>query len=305
MTVIHIQEQERLGLLFILVGPGGVGKNTLMNNVLERVGALRQLPTATTRPIRPTEKHGREHDFYTLHEFEKLIEANALVEYQEVRPGQFYGVPRKTIDESIHNGSNMIADIEVFGASILGNTYPKTTIQIFIAPTEMERLERQMRERGSDEATIRDRMKRAEMEMRYAPLADYLIVNDDLTHATEQLHRIIEVETNNQSAQVGTQVSYAVQVSPQFEKHRLVKTNTQNGLLTPLKQGQKPDEIALNTIETSLNINGKESHLSTTTDNTKHIQLNYLPHANTYEITYKYTYNLGERIEASNGWVWQ
>ena len=58
--------KERLGMLFILVGPGGAGKNTLMNIVLDKLGNLRQLPTATTRPIRPNEKEGREHNFYTI-----------------------------------------------------------------------------------------------------------------------------------------------------------------------------------------------------------------------------------------------
>ncbi len=118
---------EHWGLLFVIVGPAGVGKNALMNSVLDRVSDLRQLPTATTRGIRPDEQAGREHLFVSVGEFQRMIADNELLENQEVH-GNFYGVPRLTVEQAIAQEHDLIADIDVLGATALHNNFPDHTV---------------------------------------------------------------------------------------------------------------------------------------------------------------------------------
>jgi guanylate kinase len=179
------------GLVFTLVGPGGAGKNALMNAVLGRIADLRQLPTATTRPIRPMETDGREHLFVTTEEFHRMARDNELLEWQEVHPGRFYGIPRSTVENALHNGEYLIADIEIIGADILRRTFPANIILIFIAPPSMQILEDRMRARGENEEEITKRMNRAQIEMPFKEKCDYVIINDEMESAVDQLYDII------------------------------------------------------------------------------------------------------------------
>jgi len=245
--------KERLGQLFILVGPGGAGKNTLMNHILDRFGTLKQLPTATTRPIRPDEQHGREHLFLDVEAFQELIDNNALIEYQEVRPGQYYGVPRDTVQTAIDESNDLIADIEVLGASILREQYPENTTLIFITPPSMNRLAKQMRERGTDEATIKDRMIRAAMEMPFAPLCDHIIINDNLDNAIEELHDIIE------QAQGFGQLESVPNHAVHYEVRGLLFNHERDAILEPallfdVSVGKKPRDVLRSKIEQELSI---------------------------------------------------
>src|SRR5687768_9229270 len=162
-----MSSQRRLGLLFVLVGPPGVGKNTLMNAVLERFSDLKQLPTATTRPPRPSEQQGREHLFVDHDEFGRMIRANALIESQEVH-GEWYGMPRATVEQAIDHEQDLIADIDVKGATYLRVIYPDNAVLIFIQPASTEDLRTQMQSRGDPVDEIEKRMRRVEMEMQYA-----------------------------------------------------------------------------------------------------------------------------------------
>src|SRR5215831_12853036 len=91
-----IESAHEKGLLFVLVGPTAVGKNTIMQEVIKRVPRLRQLPTVTTRSPRPGEQEGREHFFVTREKFDQLQTDGELIEAQEVHPGKFYGTPRQS-----------------------------------------------------------------------------------------------------------------------------------------------------------------------------------------------------------------
>lgn len=184
------------GLLFILVGPGGVGKNTLMEAVLPRFDYLTQLATVTTRAVRPNEVQGKHHVFVTLDEFKRLIEANELVEYEQVHPGKYYGVPRSPLEQAILTGHDLIADIEVSGAAKVRAAYPHNTIVIFIKPPSLEVLAERMRARGEKEAGIVERMERAAREMTFANQCNHVIINDEgeFERAIEQLFNIITEE---------------------------------------------------------------------------------------------------------------
>lgn len=187
------ESDRQWGLLFVLVGPPGVGKNAMMNSVLDQITSLRQLPTATTRPIRPTEQHGREHLFVTQDEFQRMIDQNDLIEWQIVH-GHQYGTPRSTVQQAMSAGQDLIADIEVLGATYLRSAFPENVILIFVQPPSLTELIHRMHTRGETEAEIQKRMQRVEMEMRYAPECDYLITNDSVERASDILRGIILAE---------------------------------------------------------------------------------------------------------------
>lgn len=291
--------KERLGLLFILIGPGGAGKNTLMNYVLSRLDDLKQLPTATTRPIRPTEQHGREHLFLSLDAFQDMIDNGALIEYQEVRPGQYYGVPRSTVQDAIDETRDLIADVDVLGATILNDEYPENTVLIFITPPSMQRLEDQMRERGTAENVIRDRMKRSVMEMTYAPLCDYVIINDELSDATDQLYDVIINTRQGSKATHPANVTYTVTVEPIYASARLARTNGDT-LTAPVAHGESPETQARQLIETTFNY---EVTAESLTQSESHA-VDLIADGDDYVVRYRYTWRLPEKIAAPDGWQW-
>lgn len=191
--LLETEKSPFWGLLFVLVGPPGAGKNTLMNNVLSRITDLQQLPTATTRPIRPTEQQGREHLFVDDREFQRMSDNHELLEQQIVH-GRQYGIPRKTVEDSLAKEQDLIADIEVLGAKILRNTYGERAILVFIQPSSTDELRYRMQIRGEAEAEIEKRLRRVEMEMQFAPECDYLVINDSIERASEILYAIVLAE---------------------------------------------------------------------------------------------------------------
>ncbi len=189
--------QQRLGLLFILVGPTGAGKNTLINGVLERLDALQQLPTATSRPIRPEEQEGREHHFVTREEFERMIEAAELLEWQNVH-GNLYGVPKGTVEHLVANRLDRIADIDVLGGLRVRSLYPDNVVLVFVSPGSddevLDIVRQRLEMRGDAAEDIATRLRRVEMEMKFAVHCDYIITNDDADDATDTLESIIRAE---------------------------------------------------------------------------------------------------------------
>lgn len=185
----------REGILFVLVGPSGAGKNTLMRQVQAQFDNLRQLATMTTRKQRDTEVQGREHWFVSHEEFEALIEQNALVEWQRVHLNDLYGTPRDKVNADLDIAHDLIADIEFLGAGKLQEAYPDNTVLIFVTPSNLDILAERIHQRGaiSPEA-LANRLERARFEMTFAPRCDYLILNDVIDTASEQLRQAIESE---------------------------------------------------------------------------------------------------------------
>lgn len=193
------------GLFFVFVGPGGTGKNTLMKIIMERHPEMKQLATATTRAMRPGEKQGRERIFVSLERFRQMISQNELLEYQEVTPGKFYGVPRESVDSVLDKGENLIADIEVRGAEVVLNSYKDDAVIIYVtAPgkTEEEQLEtlkQRMLNRldhpptDDDWRVIDQRLQRAKnLEFPFSKKCEHIIINDDLNLAVEQVDTIVK-----------------------------------------------------------------------------------------------------------------
>jgi len=185
------------GLLFVLAGPTGAGKNTLMNAVLEANLDLSQLPTATTRNIRPSEQQGREHLFVTHAEFERMIAEHELLEWQQVHTN-LYGVPIRTIEDSLHHSVDRIMDVDVLGALTLFRLYPRNIILIFIQPggtgSVQDIIAERLQNRGDTQDEIQTRLVRVKMELTYRHLFHYLILNEDIAKATQTLNSIIWAE---------------------------------------------------------------------------------------------------------------
>lgn len=180
-----ITEQQR-GHLFVLVGPGGAGKNTLMTILMERLPSLHKLVTATTRSVRTNEVEGIDHYFVSLERFRELLSQGELLEHTEVTPGKFYGILRTPVEQALNASQNLIADIDVLGARILRATYPDDVVLIFVTvpgATDEERLanlRRRMEERGESATLIEERLNRARLiELPFAAECDCIVINAD------------------------------------------------------------------------------------------------------------------------------
>ena len=187
------------GLLFVLVGPTAVGKTRLIKEILGRVSDLAQMPTATTRPIRVNEQEGREHYFYDEAGFQNLIASNALLEHQVVH-GYRYGIVRARLEEALAAGRDQIADIEVLGASVMRKTFPANAVLVFVSPPDVATLEERIRTRGDDAEEIERRLRRIPFEMQFAPMCDYLIINDQLEVAASELISVIIASARQSTA---------------------------------------------------------------------------------------------------------
>lgn len=298
--------RERLGQLFILVGPGGVGKNALMNELIQEMNDLRQLPTATTRPIRPGEKEGREHQFVNLSTFEKMIAEGALIEYQEVHPGKFYGVPRATVEQAIAERQGLIADIEVLGTKIIRSQYPHNSVSIFIAPPSIASLEQRLRGRQASPEDIRDRINRLPMEMLYAPLSDHLIVNDDFDAALNDMHSIVDAVRSGRDVatdHIPTQ-HYEAQVTIKHADE-ILYTDVGDTVLKSSFQRQSSSQVVTQLLEDALNIDVDQAYLQyVRTGHHSALEIHYDADNHDYRVTYHYTYIMPVKSTPA-GFTWR
>ena len=189
---------ECQGLLFVLVGPAGVGKNAIMHYTLKAVSRLRQMPTATTRAPREGEQEGREHWFVSMETFQRMVANNALIEHQEVYPGKFYGTPRQQIEAALLQEHQwLIADIDIAGAANLRKAFPHSVVLVFIEPPDLATLDSRMHARGqATEEEIKIRLARAPHELEFAAQCDYRILNVNLESAAGQLIDIVRTEAD-------------------------------------------------------------------------------------------------------------
>jgi guanylate kinase len=180
-------------LLAVLTGPSAVGKDTLLLRLRDRLPNAHFAITATSRPPRTGEKDGVDYYFYTSDEFERMIERGDLLEYATVY-GDWKGVPRAPIAVALRQGKDVLMRTDVQGARYIRSKVPGT-VTIFVSPPSVEELDRRLRERGTDndeQATVR--RKTALDEMSAAPEFDYVVINDDLEQAVQEVLQILESE---------------------------------------------------------------------------------------------------------------
>ncbi len=174
------------GKLIVLTGPSGVGKGTLLQSLLDRHPQLYFSISATTRSPRMGEVDGKNYYFVDTAQFQNMIANHELLEWAEYA-GNFYGTPRKPVEEKISQGRWVILEIEVSGARQIAQTFPEA-LRIFILPPSVEILEQRIRNRALDaEAAIEKRLLQAETEIIAAQEFDVQIINDDFTETLEKI----------------------------------------------------------------------------------------------------------------------
>ena len=183
----------RRGKTFIVSGPSGVGKSTVLNALLSRRDSLYFSVSATTRPPREGELDGVHYHFLDAGTFQDWIARDEFLEYAEY-VGSFYGTPKKYVDAAMEEGRDVILDIEVQGALQVTHKRPET-VSVFIAPPSWEELERRLTARGTDSPEkIRQRLLRAKVEVQTAHTYGYFVINDTVENAVKELSAIITAE---------------------------------------------------------------------------------------------------------------
>ena len=177
------------GELFILSSPAGGGKTTLANLLIKEIPNLKRVITCTTRKPRPGEKNGVDYYFLSKEEFEKRIKENDFLEYAIVH-GNYYGTPKKEVEEELQKGFDLLLVIDVQGMrQIVSNK--KDVVTVFILPPSLDELVRRMKERGDSEEEIQKRLKTAKKEIPAWKEYNYVVINDNLDKAKENIKYII------------------------------------------------------------------------------------------------------------------
>lgn len=180
------------GLLIILSGPSGVGKGTVRQELFKDESLnLAYSISMTTRKPRPTEKEGIDYFFVSEDKFKKEIENGGLLEYAKF-VGNYYGTPKEHVEQLLNEGKNVVLEIEVQGAlQVMAKV--KDALTIFLVPPSIEELEKRIRGRRTEsEEIVKERMDKARKEIKTKDEYKYVVVNDDVSKAKEQISLIIK-----------------------------------------------------------------------------------------------------------------
>lgn len=181
-----------MGKLVIFSAPSGSGKSTIVNYLLEQNLNLYFSISATSRPPRGSEVHGKEYYFLTPDEFRQKIGNGEFLEYEEVYADRFYGTLKSEIERIISNGGNVIFDVDVVGGCNIKKYYGHQALSVFIEPPSIEKLQERLVNRGTDSPeVIGQRIAKAEHEMTFAHNFDVVILNDDLETAKKETLAVV------------------------------------------------------------------------------------------------------------------
>ena len=180
---------DREPLVLIVSGPSGSGKSTLVEKILELPGTMLSI-SCTTRQPRKTEGDGRWYNFVTESEFQQMVARGDFLEYAQVFGKNWYGTPRKSIDEALTQKKDLVLEIDVQGALQVKHKLPGA-VAVFVLPPSRAELENRIRARGQDsEDEIARRLERARQEMLNYSSYDFAIINDDLERAGKEVQAI-------------------------------------------------------------------------------------------------------------------
>jgi guanylate kinase len=176
-------------LVLIVSGPSGSGKSTLVEKILEVPGTLLSV-SCTTRSPRKTESDGKWYNFVTEGEFQHMVERGEFLEYAQVFGKNWYGTPRKWLEEAQAKKKDLVLEIDVQGALQVKRKLPGA-VAVFVLPPSRAELERRIRARGQDsEDEIHRRLERARQEMLNYSSYDFAIINDDVQRAGREVQAI-------------------------------------------------------------------------------------------------------------------
>ena len=173
--------------LITISAPSGSGKTTLCRRLQKNRPDIEWSVSYTTRKKRKTESDGRDYNFITKEQFEDLILNETLAEWENVH-GYYYGTPKATLDTVIKDKATLLLELDVKGSMSLKKLYPEHAFTIFILPPSIDHLRNRLRQRGTDsEKRIEIRLKRFQQEMEYKNRFDFVMVNDNLEIASQEL----------------------------------------------------------------------------------------------------------------------
>jgi guanylate kinase len=185
------------GILFIISAPSGSGKSTLVNEVRKQLTGIEFSVSWTTRPPRGSEQHGREYNFTTREEFERMLGEDQFLEHAEVF-GNYYGTARSSLEQARVQGHDLVMDIDVQGAAQV-RAKMTDAVSIFVLPPNPKVLRTRLRNRSraegvEDEAEVYRRLGEARKEIENYSEYGYILVNDMLDRAVAQLEAIVQAE---------------------------------------------------------------------------------------------------------------
>jgi guanylate kinase len=191
--------------MLVLSSPSGAGKTTISRAMLERDDNLTMSISATTRPMRPGEEDGKDYYFVDEDKFNQMIKDGELLEHANVF-GNFYGTPRKPVEEALARGMDILFDIDWQGTQKIADDEiaGKDLVSVFILPPNTAELENRLRTRAQDpEEVVRQRMSKASDEMSHYREYNYVIVNDEIEASVQQVQTILATERMHIERQIG------------------------------------------------------------------------------------------------------
>ena len=199
-----VQAAPRRGLLLILSSPSGAGKSTLARRLMEWDTSLRFSVSATTRAPRPGEEDGREYYFRSRAKFEAMVAAGEMLEHAEVF-GNLYGSPKGPVEAAMKEGRDTLFDIDWQGGQQIRNSsLGRDVVSVFVLPPSIAELDRRLRGRGQDsDEVIAGRMAKSQSEISHWAEYDYVIVNNDIDQAFNDLLTILQAERMRRDRQPG------------------------------------------------------------------------------------------------------
>ena len=181
---------NKRGLLLVFSGPSGVGIGSVLKEYLKKQPDTVFSVSATTRKPREGEVHGQHYFFLTREKFDRLIENDGLLEHAQFA-GNCYGTPKEAVEKNLEKGIDVVLEIEVQGALQVKEKCPDALL-VFVMPPSFEELRRRLTGRGTeDEETVRRRLSNAGREMEAAKQYDYIVVNQTVEDAADQLEQIV------------------------------------------------------------------------------------------------------------------
>ena len=193
----------RRGLMLVLSSPSGAGKTTLSRRLLDSDGNIQLSVSATTRPMRPGEKHGTDYHFLKPEEFDAWQAQGKFLEHATVF-GNRYGTPSHLVNDVLSAGRDVLFDIDWQGTQQLKEKKRDDLVSIFILPPSHDELERRLKSRAQDsDETVAGRMAKAADEISHWPEYDYVVVNSDVDKALADIQAILNAERLKRSRQTG------------------------------------------------------------------------------------------------------
>jgi len=186
--------KNRTGKLIVFSAPSGSGKTTIVRHLLKQKDLnLEFSVSATSRPPRDFEIHGKDYYFKSLKEFKQHIKKGEFLEWEEVYRDNFYGTLKSEVQRIWNEGQHVIFDIDVVGGLRIKKKYPDKTLAVFVKPPSVDELKIRLKKRKTEsDERINMRVAKASVEMATAPQFDHILINNDLDQALENAHRLVK-----------------------------------------------------------------------------------------------------------------